>query len=177
MPLTGIHSIIMVISAQPGEGGGCTPSPFHSIYIPDPSCVAPYISSPAKQAREGYLYSPPCPSPVFSGLVSTVGPLARSVWSVPRMMKQTPRGQGTVYSNLAVCNFTTHNFNSASRYPLFRPQRGEGERGNRGNIRVSLPWRLKARSWPNTAARRAGWRRVTQQGVILYAMDGPCRRP
>jgi hypothetical protein len=27
--------------------------------------------------------------------------------------------------------------------------------------------------WPNTAARLAGWRRVTQQGVILYVMDGP----
>jgi len=26
-----IHSIMMVYSAQPGEGGGCTPSPFHSI--------------------------------------------------------------------------------------------------------------------------------------------------
>jgi hypothetical protein len=27
-----IHSIMMVNSTQPGEGGGCTPSPFHSIY-------------------------------------------------------------------------------------------------------------------------------------------------
>ncbi len=31
--------------------------------------------------------------------------------------------------------------------------------------------------WPNTAARLACWRRVTQQGVILYVMDGPCRLP
>ncbi len=31
--------------------------------------------------------------------------------------------------------------------------------------------------WPNTAARLTGWRRVTQQGVILYVMDGPCRLP
>ncbi len=29
----------------------------------------------------------------------------------------------------------------------------------------------------NTAARLAGWRRVTQQGVILYVMDGLCRLP
>ncbi len=29
---------------------------------------------------------------------------------------------------------------------------------------------------PNTAARLAGFRRVTQQGVILYVMDGPCHR-
>ncbi len=29
--------------------------------------------------------------------------------------------------------------------------------------------------WPNTAARLAGSRRVTQQGAILYVMDGPCR--
>ena len=27
-PLSGVHSIMMVKSAQPGEGGGCTPSPF-----------------------------------------------------------------------------------------------------------------------------------------------------
>jgi hypothetical protein len=31
-PLSGVHSIMMVNSAQPGEGGGCTPSPFRSIY-------------------------------------------------------------------------------------------------------------------------------------------------
>jgi hypothetical protein len=29
--------------------------------------------------------------------------------------------------------------------------------------------------WPNTAARLRGWMRVTQQGVILYGMDGSCR--
>jgi hypothetical protein len=27
--------------------------------------------------------------------------------------------------------------------------------------------------WPNTAARLAGWRRVTQQDVTLYVSDGP----
>jgi hypothetical protein len=26
---------MMVISAQPGEGGGCPPSPFHSVYLND----------------------------------------------------------------------------------------------------------------------------------------------
>ncbi len=31
--------------------------------------------------------------------------------------------------------------------------------------------------WPNMADRLAGWRRVTQQGVILYVMDEPCRLP
>jgi hypothetical protein len=31
--------------------------------------------------------------------------------------------------------------------------------------------------WPNTAAPLAGWRRVTQPGVILYLMDGPCHLP
>jgi hypothetical protein len=52
------------------------------------------------------------------------------------MMNQTVRGQGTVYSNLAVCNFTTQIFNSASRYPLFRPQRREekGETGETASI-------------------------------------------
>jgi hypothetical protein len=27
-----VHHTVMVKLAQPGEGGGCTPSPFHSIY-------------------------------------------------------------------------------------------------------------------------------------------------
>jgi hypothetical protein len=31
-PLSGVHSIMMVKSAQPGEVGGCTPSPFPSTY-------------------------------------------------------------------------------------------------------------------------------------------------
>ncbi len=31
-PHSGVHSIIMVNSAQPGEGGECTPFPFYSIY-------------------------------------------------------------------------------------------------------------------------------------------------
>jgi hypothetical protein len=30
--LSGVHSIMRVKSAQHGEGGGCMPSPFHSIY-------------------------------------------------------------------------------------------------------------------------------------------------
>jgi hypothetical protein len=40
-PLSGAHSIMMVKSAQPGEGGamgGCTPSLFHSIYHHKQSC-------------------------------------------------------------------------------------------------------------------------------------------
>jgi hypothetical protein len=31
-PLSGAHSIVMEILAQPGEGGGLTPTPFHFIY-------------------------------------------------------------------------------------------------------------------------------------------------
>ncbi len=33
-PLSGVYSIMMEKSAQPGAGGGCTPTPFHSIYLP-----------------------------------------------------------------------------------------------------------------------------------------------
>jgi hypothetical protein len=36
--LSGVHSIMMVKSAQPGDGFGCTPSPFHSIYHHELSC-------------------------------------------------------------------------------------------------------------------------------------------
>jgi hypothetical protein len=43
-------------------------------------------------------------------------------------------------------------------------------------IRYTLRGR-RLEGWPNTAARLAGWRRVTQQGVIVYVMDGPCRLP
>ncbi len=32
LPLFGVHAIMMEKSAQPGENGGCTPTPFHSIY-------------------------------------------------------------------------------------------------------------------------------------------------
>jgi hypothetical protein len=38
-------------------------------------------------------------------------------------------------------------------------------------------WGRRLESWPNTAARLAGRRRVTQPGVILNVMDGPCRLP
>ncbi len=38
LPLSGVHSIMMVSSAQPGERGGCKPSPFHSIYHHEQSC-------------------------------------------------------------------------------------------------------------------------------------------
>jgi hypothetical protein len=37
-------------------------------------------------------------------------------------------------------------------------------------------WGRTLERWPNTAACLAGWR-VTQQGLILYVRDGPCRLP
>ncbi len=40
-----------------------------------------------------------------------------------------------------------------------------------------IQWGRRLEGWSNTAARLAGSRRVTQQGVILYVMDGPCRLP
>ncbi len=55
-PHSGVHSTMVVNSAQPGEGGlGCTPSPFNSIYHHEQSCgcslqlrrqkYSPYFSS------------------------------------------------------------------------------------------------------------------------------------
>ncbi len=38
-------------------------------------------------------------------------------------------------------------------------------------------WGRRLEGWSNMAARLASWRRVAQQGVILYVMDGPCRLP
>ncbi len=37
-PLSGVDSIMMVKLAQAGEGGGCTPTPFHYIYPHLQSC-------------------------------------------------------------------------------------------------------------------------------------------
>ncbi len=41
-PLSGLHSIVMVHSAQPGEGGGCTTFLFYSIYHHEQNIVAVY---------------------------------------------------------------------------------------------------------------------------------------
>ncbi len=38
-------------------------------------------------------------------------------------------------------------------------------------------WGPRLEGWSYTAARLANWRRVTQQGVAFYVMDGPCRLP
>ncbi len=65
-PLSGINSITMEVLVQSGEGGGLTPSPFHSIYPLDSSCcVAPSTPSLAKLAKDNYLYSPSCHSPLL----------------------------------------------------------------------------------------------------------------
>ncbi len=63
-PLSGVHSIVMVNSAQPVEGGawglgGWLLTPFHSIFPPPPppnKCITPPPPpSPANLAREFYL--------------------------------------------------------------------------------------------------------------------------
>jgi hypothetical protein len=38
-------------------------------------------------------------------------------------------------------------------------------------------WGRILEGWPNTAARLAGWRRVTREVCFLYVMDGPCHLP
>jgi hypothetical protein len=38
LPLSGVQSIMMEKLAQPGEGGGCTPFPFHCVYHHVQSC-------------------------------------------------------------------------------------------------------------------------------------------
>jgi hypothetical protein len=46
-PLDGVHSIMMVKSAQDGEAGMCTPNTFHSVYHHKQSCVyAPAYTLP-----------------------------------------------------------------------------------------------------------------------------------
>jgi hypothetical protein len=64
----------MVKSAQPGEGGGCTPFIFHSIYHHEQSCVVPVCSS-----WEGR-YTPPISPPPFSPLCCW--PSLRGYWHI-----------------------------------------------------------------------------------------------
>ncbi len=55
---------------------------------------------------------------------------------------------------------------------------GSGGFGSRsGSATLNHQWGRKLEGWAKTAAGLAGWRRVTQQGVILYVMDGQCRLP
>ncbi len=61
-PLSGVHSVMMVKSAQPGEGGECTPSPCHSIYHHEQFVVYP----PAE--RE--IHSPISPLPLLYSLAN-----------------------------------------------------------------------------------------------------------
>ncbi len=78
-PLSGVHSIMRVKSAQPGGGGGWKPFPFHSIYHHEESCdvcsswegrythPSPHFTSSPKCT----LWFPPSPSPPpFSHLSS-----------------------------------------------------------------------------------------------------------
>jgi hypothetical protein len=45
LPISGVHFIMMEKSALAGEGGGCTPIPFHSIYHHEQSCRCSVCSS------------------------------------------------------------------------------------------------------------------------------------
>ncbi len=38
LPISGVHSVMMEKSTLAGEGGGCTPTPFHSLYHHVQSC-------------------------------------------------------------------------------------------------------------------------------------------
>ncbi len=44
-PISGVHSIMMEKFSQAGEGGGCTPTPFHYIYHHVQSCSCSVLSS------------------------------------------------------------------------------------------------------------------------------------
>ncbi len=67
-PLSGVHSIVMVNSDQPREGGECTSTPFHSVYLLDTRCIGPSTPSPSKTSERIL--------PVRSTL-----PLSPSLWS------------------------------------------------------------------------------------------------
>jgi hypothetical protein len=60
MALSGVHSILVVKSAQLGEGGGCTPSPFHSIHHHERSCGVPYASAERAKTLPYFSSTPIC---------------------------------------------------------------------------------------------------------------------
>jgi len=54
-----IHSIMLVKSGQPGEGRGCTPFPFHSIYHHVTSKVVVYVPDKRADTIHPYFSSTP----------------------------------------------------------------------------------------------------------------------
>ncbi len=62
LPLSGLHSIMMEKLAQPGEGGGggCTPTPFHSIYHHVQSCGVHFQLRGQIQRYTEYFLLCPC---------------------------------------------------------------------------------------------------------------------
>jgi hypothetical protein len=64
-PLSGVYSILMVVSAQPGEGGSARP-PFFILSNPLTQVLSPPPPILRKLAREGCLYSTSCPSLLVS---------------------------------------------------------------------------------------------------------------
>jgi hypothetical protein len=146
-------SAISKLASREGGRGGVGQNPLHIITLPGPgreagrwgSVPSPWstprlklrcpLHPTAKLSREKKATCNLRLFPLHFSLVLTVGPVASSVW-FSLDLNDEPNCtwmQGTVYSNLVVCNFITQIFNSASRYPLCRPQSREGERGNRGN--------------------------------------------
>jgi hypothetical protein len=59
LPLSGVHSIMMEKSAQPGEGGGAHPPPFHPIYHHEQSCSV-YAPSERADSLLTFLLYPYC---------------------------------------------------------------------------------------------------------------------
>ncbi len=60
LPLSCVLSVMMVFLARLAEGGGCSPTPFHSINPSTRVMLNPH-PSPARLARHNYLYSPTPP--------------------------------------------------------------------------------------------------------------------
>ncbi len=87
LQLSGVHSIMMEKLAQPGEGWGCTPTPFHHIYHHVQSCC---VYAPAERAGIIPLIStlPHMYSVLYttqSKNVSKMGLIFRSIECMPKM--------------------------------------------------------------------------------------------
>ncbi len=62
-PLSGVHSIMLVKSAQAGEDGGCTPSPFYSTYTITSKFA---VSAPAECKADTLQYPYFSSTPIFT---------------------------------------------------------------------------------------------------------------
>jgi hypothetical protein len=92
--ISGVHSIMMENPALADEGGGCTPTPFHSIYVPSHTMVQCTLQLRG-QKHSSYFTISSLPSTVYLVCVSESGDL-QSVKAPQNMVSNTTQHPSTL---------------------------------------------------------------------------------